>query len=61
MPDVRSPALFWRKSLRSQQDHACVEAAADGSAAFARDSKLAEGPELSFGHASWRSFLDAMN
>ncbi|MEU0939973.1 DUF397 domain-containing protein [Embleya sp. NPDC005971] len=57
---IRSQTLSWRKSSRSTQDHACVEAAADAAAAFARDSKLAESPELAFEHSSWEFFLSAM-
>jgi hypothetical protein len=53
--DVSSP-LVWRRSNRCDSG-ACVEVAvADGGVAM-RDSKVADGPVLTFTGDAWKSFV----
>ncbi|WP_407939921.1 DUF397 domain-containing protein [Micromonospora tarapacensis] len=55
MPDRR-----WRKSSRSNEG-ACVEVADNiPSVVGVRDSKDIDGPALSFGPSTWRSFVESV-
>jgi hypothetical protein len=52
--------LHWYKSSRSAGNGACVEVAELPSAMAVRDSKDPQGPILTFGTESWRSFVAAV-
>jgi hypothetical protein len=48
----------WRKSIRSQANGACVEAARVGDVIGVRDSKDPDGPVLRFTLREFEAFLD---
>lgn len=48
----------WKKSTRSQNNGACLEARLSGDVVQVRDSKNTQGPALSFTVAEWLAFLD---
>jgi hypothetical protein len=48
----------WRKSVRSQNNSACVEVARVGDVIGVRDSKDPTGPILTFTPAEFAAFLD---
>ena len=48
----------WRKSVRSQNNGACVEVARVGNVIGVRDSKDPAGPVLEFTPAEFAAFLD---
>ncbi|MFI1205673.1 DUF397 domain-containing protein [Streptomyces sp. BHT-5-2] len=51
-------AFSWTKSSYSGGNGACVEIATPSTAAIAvRDSKVPDGARLTFGNASWSSFV----
>jgi hypothetical protein len=57
MPEHDLSCLVWRKSTRSQQNGACVEAAYLHAAVVIRDSKDSDGPKLTFDRAHWHAFI----
>jgi hypothetical protein len=48
----------WRRSLRSQNNGACVEVARVGDVIGVRDSKDPDGPILAYTLAEFSAFLD---
>lgn len=48
--------LTWRMPL-SCNGGACVKVAASGQAVLIADSKVPDGPVLSYTHAEWREFV----
>lgn len=53
-----SPEIRWRKSRRSGNGGACVEAAALGTGSVAvRDSKSPDRAFLRFGRDAWQAFV----
>ncbi len=60
MPEQGLPAAVWRKSTRSQQNGACVEAAFLSTAVAVRDSKDPHGPQLILTKDQWRAFVQEL-
>jgi Domain of unknown function (DUF397) len=56
MSDLDLSRVVWRKSIRSQQNGACVEIADLDRAIAIRDSKNPHGPKLLFSREAWRTF-----
>jgi predicted secreted Zn-dependent protease len=56
------PALNarWRKSTRSGDNGACVEARAVNDTTQIRDSKNPSGPVLTFTREEWHAFIDGV-
>ncbi len=48
----------WRKSVKTQNNGACVEVARVGQVIGVRDSKHPDGPVLAFTVAEFEAFLD---
>ena len=50
----------WRKSTRSEQNGACVEARVVDGAVDVRDSKDPAGPTLRFTAGQWKAFINVV-
>jgi hypothetical protein len=55
-PDAQGETA-WRKSRRSMNNGACVEAATGSNAIVVRDSANQAGPMLWYSSRTWRTFL----
>jgi hypothetical protein len=53
--------LYWRKSLHSMGNGACIEVASREGHVAVRDSKDPDGAMLLYSAAEWRSFLARAN
>ncbi|MFC4532554.1 DUF397 domain-containing protein [Sphaerisporangium dianthi] len=57
MPKGDKSEVPWRRSTRSQQNGACVEASYLGTTVAVRDSKDPQGPEVVIMKDSWNAFI----
>lgn len=57
---VRHDEPTWRTGRHGSTDDGCVECAVTADAVLLRQSRHPDGPVLSFGHHTWRAFIDAI-
>jgi hypothetical protein len=58
--DERHARLGWHRSTRCSSG-GCIELARDGEEFLVRDSKVDDGPILSFSRLAWGEFVAAVN